>query len=307
LFAILKRVKIEHLGECEMDDLAARLRAEPQTLAIVDTKAQAAELALKLNDNARRAFHLSTNMCPVHRREILALVKTELEAKKEILLVSTSLIEAGVDIDFPVVYRALSGLDSVAQAAGRCNREGGMEGLGVTYTFILPFRLQGDRYNRRVICQDLIKENYDLLSPEATAIYFNKLYPLGKMDSENILQDIDQEAKRFLFPYRTVARKYKFIDDDGRQPLLIPFNDKARAAFEKLRNGGGDRFFYRSLGQWMVNIRPQDFKSLHQSGAIAPLDRGGTWHELVNDSLYDKMVGLRVDDPYFMKIESGII
>ncbi len=251
LFAVLKRVNIKHLGECGMDDLAARLEAEPQALAVVDTKAQAAELALKLKNAASQSFHLSTNMCPIHRREILARVKDELAAGNELALISTSLIEAGVDIDFPVVYRALSGLDSVAQAAGRCNREGRMEGLGITYTFIPPFRLQGDRYNRRAICQDLIKQNFDLLSPEATALYFNRLYTLGSLDSENILPDIAQEAARFLFPYRTVARKYKFIEDDGRQPLLIPFNHKAREALEKLRYGGGDRNFYRSLGQWM--------------------------------------------------------
>lgn len=307
LFTVLKRVNIKHLGECEMDALAVRLEAEPQALAILDTRAQAAELALKLQNTARPCFHLSTNLCPAHRREVLARVKTELDERKELLLISTSLIEAGVDIDFPVVYRALSGLDSVAQAAGRCNREGRMDALGTTYSFMLPIRLKGESQRRRAICQNIIEQGLDLLSPEATAEYFRQLYSLVNLDSEKILPDIAQDAQRCLFPYRTVARKYKFIEDDGRQPILIPFNAKACAALETLRHGGGDRNFYRSLGQWMVNIHPQDFTALRQSGAIAPVDRSGVWHELVNGSLYDELVGLRTDDPYFMKIESGII
>lgn len=311
LFTVLKRAAIQHLGECDLEALATRLENEARALVILDTKSQAAELALKLEKTGRPVFHLSTNMCPAHRREILERVKDELDGENRLILVSTSLIEAGVDVDFPVVYRALSGLDSVAQAAGRCNREGRLPGLGTTYTFTLPFALQGESQRRRAACQSVIDQGLDLLSPEATARYFNQLYSLaaggGGLDSENILPDIAQEARRFLFPYRTVARKFKFIEDDGRLPVLIPFNDVARADLEKLRNGQGDRKLYRRLGQWTVNIRLKDFEALRRAGGVAPVDRAGLWHELVNDSLYNQLVGLRVDDPYFLEIEKSII
>lgn len=310
LFTVLKRVEIKHLGECDMEALTTRLENEARALVILDTKVQAAELALKLNKTGRPCFHLSTNMCPAHRREILGRVRNELDGGNRLTLVSTSLIEAGVDIDFPVVYRALSGLDSVAQAAGRCNREGRLPGLGTTYTFTLPVTLKGESQRRRAACQGVINQGLDLLSPEATALYFNQLYSLaaggGGLDSENILSDIVQEARIFLFPYRTVARKFKFIEEDGRLPVLIPFNDAARADLERLRNGQGDRSLYRRLGQWTVNIRPKDFKTLRQAGGVAPMDRAGLWHELLNESLYNQLVGLRVDDPYFMEIEIGI-
>lgn len=307
LFSILKRVKIQHLGQIDMENLAISLERETQALAILDTKAQAAELALKLKASGRHTFHLSTNMCPAHRRQTLETIKDELKAGHNLVLVSTSLIEAGVDIDFPVVYRALSGLDSVAQAAGRCNREGLLDEMGTTYTFTLPSNLSGESQRRREACESVINQGLDLLSPEATTLYFNTLYPLSDLDSEGIMSDIAEQGPRLLCPYRAVARKFKFIEETGRIPLLIPFNQEARDNFENIRLDRADRRLYRRLGQWSVNIREKDLQRLRRAGGAAPLDKAGLWLELLNESLYDRLVGLRLDDLYFIETEKCIV
>jgi CRISPR-associated endonuclease/helicase Cas3 len=124
LYAELKRFEIEWQNDVSDEDVAARFAQRPQMLVIVNTRAHAQALFSKIS-NMEGAYHLSTLMCPHHRRKVLAEVKERLREEKSVRLVSTSLIEAGVDIDFPEVWRAAAGLDTIIQAGGRCNREGG--------------------------------------------------------------------------------------------------------------------------------------------------------------------------------------
>ena len=133
----LQRTQVHFLGKLTDDELAARIDAAPQALCIVSTKPQARTLFEILTERDG-IYHLSTNMYPEHRRRILAEIRDRLKAKQDCRVVSTSLVEAGVDLDFPVVYRAMTGLDAIAQAAGRCNREGKLneEGrLGQVYVY----------------------------------------------------------------------------------------------------------------------------------------------------------------------------
>ena len=134
LYARLKRVKVEHLTEPVTDEtIAARFAEQPQMLCIVNSRAHARALFEAIRE-LPGAAHLTTLMCPRHRRIELAKLRERLKTKEPVRLVSTSLIEAGVDIDFPEVWRAAAGLDSIAQAAGRCNREG-RAALGRTVVF----------------------------------------------------------------------------------------------------------------------------------------------------------------------------
>jgi CRISPR-associated endonuclease/helicase Cas3 len=123
LYQTFKRVRVAQLGGLNDDALAARLRDHEQALCIVNTRAHARELYERIKGEDG-CYHLSALMCPKHRSARLDTIRAALQAEQRCIVVSTSLVEAGVDVDFPVVYRAEAGLDSIAQAAGRCNREG---------------------------------------------------------------------------------------------------------------------------------------------------------------------------------------
>src|SRR5690606_21017912 len=123
LYEELKRVEVEWLRRpVEDEEVASRFADRPQMLCIVNTRAHARAL-FELIADLPGARHMTTLMCARHRREVLASLRRDLANGQPVRLVATSLIEAGVDIDFPEVWRAAAGLDSVAQAAGRCNRE----------------------------------------------------------------------------------------------------------------------------------------------------------------------------------------
>ncbi|GHU99460.1 hypothetical protein FACS1894211_04890 [Clostridia bacterium] len=126
LFDALKRVEINREGALSDAALAERLRNKSRALVIVNTRAHALSLYGRVKEGVPEdaVFHLSALMCPKHRSEIIEIIRVRLKDKKPCIVVSTQLIEAGVDIDFPVVYRAEAGLESIAQSAGRCNREG---------------------------------------------------------------------------------------------------------------------------------------------------------------------------------------
>lgn len=134
IFSKLKRTTVNTIGKKTDAEIAGLIDGEKQALCITSTKLQARSV-FNLSKTETGIFHLSTNMYPEHRRQVLDQVKTRLKGKKRCLVVSTSLVEAGVDLDFPVVFRAAAGLDSIAQAAGRCNREGKMEGLGQVFIY----------------------------------------------------------------------------------------------------------------------------------------------------------------------------
>ncbi|MEK6677597.1 MAG: CRISPR-associated helicase Cas3', partial [Planctomycetota bacterium] len=139
LFESLKRVEVERLGKLDDNAVVERLRLHEQALCVVNTRAHAAKLFTALRDVQKISdcvFHLSASMCAAHRTDVLDEIRGRLNPHdpKPCIVISTQLIEAGVDIDFPIVYRAMTGLDSIAQAAGRCNREGRLDS-GVCIVF----------------------------------------------------------------------------------------------------------------------------------------------------------------------------
>lgn len=122
LFKALKRTQGVYLGACDLEDIAERLAEQEQCLCIVNTKRHAVDLFERLPQE-EGTYHLSTLMYPEHRKTIIKAIKERLRLGLPCRVVSTQLLEAGVDLDFPVVYRSMSGIDSLVQAAGRCNRE----------------------------------------------------------------------------------------------------------------------------------------------------------------------------------------
>lgn len=300
LFTALKRVELKSLGKIPDNDLACSLLNHSQALCIVNRRKHARDI-FRLLGNSEENFHLSALMCAEHRSQILTAIRNRLHDGKAVRLVSTQLIEAGVDVDFPTVYRSLAGLDSIAQAAGRCNRNGKLT-IGQTYIFT-PEDQKGEAYFRETaqIASQLIELHSDLLSEDAIHHYFDLYYYQQKRrwDSKNILDsfrlDGGDKVLPFKFQFATVAKEFKLIDD-WQVPVLIPFDDKARDLITQLRNPAIPlhRNLLRALQRYTVQISP---KVLNENIRSFEVLRDGQFHALISTELnYSNHFGITFDE-----------
>ncbi len=258
LFAAQRRVNVVRLrGKLTDVALAERIAGEDRVLAIVNTRAQAFNLfaAVQERTGAHSCFHLSALMCGAHRRQVLERIRMQVK-NKECRVVSTQLVEAGVDLDFPVVYRAEAGFDSIAQAAGRCNREGLLPGLGTTYIF------NGEQPPPPGFLRDTAQAAHELwprfadpLSPDATEAYFRHYYWRSAefLDKHEVLPciGIDMERGKSRFQFREIADKYQIIRDTS-VPILIPFDANAERFSYQLLNGHVPYISQRKLQPYLV-------------------------------------------------------
>lgn len=314
LFRKLDRVRVRHVGTLDDDALAAQLRDLDQVLCIVNNRRHARALYQALADQPG-ARHLTTLMCAKHRSQVLAEVRVRLKAGEPCRLVSTSLIEAGVDISLPTVYRAEAGLDSVAQAAGRCNRNGERAAeLSEVRVFATansdwvppPELRQFAQAAQEVMRQPQFRD--DPLSPSAIEAYFRLLYwQKGdkELDAANLL-GLCAESRIDSLPLETLAAKFRMIDT-VQMPVIVPFDDDAREYLKSLRHIDKSGGLARKLQPYLVQLPRNGFDALRKSGAIqpvAPEKWGEQFMELVTEDLYDPHFGLSWDDPAFVKTES---
>ena len=222
LYARLKRVDVEHLGQRNDASLAEDIMAHEQVLCIVNTRRHARTLSEAIGDRDHQHFHLSALMCPQHRTTVLTEIKTTLTAKQPCRVISTQLIECGVDIDFPIVYRSLAGVDSIAQAAGRCNRNG-VQKRGRTFVFRSEHE-EAERYfaDTANCAAQVLPLHEDPLSLDAVEHYFRLYYwdQSARWDAKGILQEFHLNQDRqfpFLFGFSTVAERFHLVDDTGRR------------------------------------------------------------------------------------------
>ncbi len=314
LFRKLDRVRVRHVGTLDDDALAAQLRELDQVLCIVNNRRHARALYQALADQAG-ARHLTTLMCARHRSKVLSEVVECLKAGEPCRLISTSLIEAGVDISLPTVYRAEAGLDSVAQAAGRCNRNGERAAeLSEVRVFATansdwappPELRQFAQAAQEVMRQPQFRD--DPLSPPAIEAYFRLLYwQKGdkELDTANLL-GLCAESRIDSLPLETLAAKFRMIDT-VQMPVIVPFDDDAREHLKSLRHVDKSGGLARKLQPYLVQLPRNGFDALRQAGAIqpvAPEKWGEQFIELVNKDLYNTHFGLSWDDPAFLKTES---
>ncbi|MGF1633209.1 MAG: CRISPR-associated helicase Cas3' [Phycisphaerae bacterium] len=304
LHAMLKRVRVEHLGRLSDDALADRLAEEPAALCVVNTRPHAARLYRLLIERvgAQRCYHLSTFMCPQHRREKLAEVRERLKCGQPCRLVSTQLIEAGVDVDFPAVYRAPAGFDAVAQAAGRCNREGRLD-VGRVYTFETdqppPPGLLRDAAET---ARELAGLHADPLSPEAVEAYFRQLYWLKQdaWDRHEVMPCFDWQPRYeadLPFAFRKASAAYRLIRDE-QASVLVPFNKEAQGIRSHFMGGGEANYrLLREAQPYMVGVRERTLLDLRQRAAVVEHafspTTAGLWL-LWNEACYDPNVGLTI-------------
>lgn len=295
LYQQLKRTEVSFVGTLSNEQLAQQLDDEEQVLCIVSTKPQARAVFEQLSQH-EGIFHLSTNMYPNHRREVLSTIRARLKTGMSCRVVSTSLVEAGVDLDFPVVYRAMAGLDSIAQAAGRCNREGQLGYLGKVIVFetekqpSIPWMKRSiSRANETLRALP----NADPIGLEAMRRYFESIYDIQELDKKEIMARLNRSlGNELLLPFKEVAEQFKFIEDDTTG-VVIEVNEAAQKLVQQLRYSEHPRSILRKLQQYTVSVRSRDFQELLNAGALELVE--GQFPLLKNQSAYDERVGLCVD------------
>jgi CRISPR-associated endonuclease/helicase Cas3 len=295
LYEELKRIEVTFSGSLTDTQLSERIAGLEQVLCIVSTKKQARKI-FELLPERDGAFHLSTNMYPVHRRRVLETVSQRLKEGLPCRVISTSLIEAGVDVDFPVVYRAMAGLDSIAQAAGRCNREGRLNDFGRVVIFEsenpprMPW-LQRCASRAGETLRTLTED--DPLGLVAMRRYFELLYDVQDLDKKQIVKRLDAPVDKYLsFPFKEIAKDFRFIEDEGT-PVIIPRESEAETLIQQLRFSEYPRPILRKLQQFAVTVRARELMKLNSDGAIEMVQ--DAYPVLRNMAAYNEQVGLCVN------------
>lgn len=292
LYRDLKRVEVrlpEDLHEpMDWQTLAGRIRQHAQALIIVNRRNDARELAKLLPESV----HLSANLCGEHRSRLIGEIRARLFRKEPLLVVSTQLIEAGVDVDFPVVFRAMAGLDSIAQAAGRCNREGklkdaeGYEIPGQVFVFVPPKPSPSGLLRKG---EDTARELFfnrpeELLTRELFECYFELYYSkINNRDKQGILDLLRKDERAMQIQFRTAAEKFRLIDDQAQHTVLVRYGESEKW-LAMLKNEGPKRWLMRKLQRYAVNINQEQFNKSRKAGEV--------------DEVYPGIYGQVVDGVY---------
>jgi CRISPR-associated endonuclease/helicase Cas3 len=310
LFNALKRVNVELPGDWNVAtpwvDMAKKIVAEDCVLAIVGTRKAARELQRLLPPGT---LHLSALMCGAHRKTVIDQIKARLKAKRDgndlqpLRVVSTQLVEAGVDIDFPVVYRALAGLDSIAQAAGRCNREGRLDGKGRVVVFVPPEPppIGHLRKGAQACVSTLHGQQADPLARALFASYFRQFYSSVDLDNKKIVPMLKVEPKTLGVQFRSAAGAFRLIDDQDSATVVVRYAEH-REEIEKLLGllaaEGPARWLMRKLQRYTVSIHKRVADRMLVQGSLT-LPMPGLYVQVNADNLYDPMLGLKPDDDLY--------
>ena len=279
------------------DEIADRLSRHDKVLCIVNTRNDAREIFERLPKEGM-TIHLSRMMCPRHVSKAIQEIKQALSDNSEtvIRVVATQLIEAGVDIDFPVVYRQEAGLDSILQAAGRCNREGKLD-MATTYVFSLSVehKLYGSIIDANNARLNMINVN-DWFAPETMTEYFRQLYSRKETFDKKDIKTLLYKPKEMCFA--EAAKDFRLIEETGKTVYVNM--DNSLELVERLKNDGITYSLMKQLSQYSVNIHERDFLKLWSYGAIEEVIEG---IYVVNDrAQYDENIGLRLDNHWMNEI-----
>ena len=293
-YQAFRRTTLKIRGELEQSQLGAELAELEQVLCIVNRRKTAQELYNNLPKEG--SYCLTTLLYPAHRKQLLQEIRDRLKNGLPCRVVSTSLIEAGVDVDFPTVYREEAGLDSILQAAGRCNREGRRS---AEQSLVHIFALEGQRVPRMLeqnvsATQSVLKKYADPASLEAIETYFlfyRTLKGDKRLDEQQILQGFEQDMEGRIFPFATAAERFHLIET----PAVTVYIPKGEGEYllARLHAGETSKTLFRQLGQYGVPVYPDHLKTLENAGAVCQISEG-IW-ELTDGSLYDDNTGLAME------------
>ena len=291
------RLEIDDAGST-YDEIAGRLVQYEKVLCIVNTRKDAKELYDRLPEEGVK-LHLSRMMCPEHICETINRIKELLRSNDApvIRVIATQLVEAGVDMDFPVVFRQEAGLDSVLQAAGRCNREGKLA-QGKTFVFSLsaenrkPYGSMAAANNARLN----LPATSDWFAPSVMEAYFKQLYSRTETFDRKTISHYLYKPDELCFEKASDA--FKLIEDDGVN-LIVNWGNSMDLVAE-LKTSGCTYSLMKQLAKYTVGIRQSDFKKLVQYGAVEEILEG--IYLLSDREQYDKDTGVRLDNHWMEEI-----
>lgn len=299
LYHNLERVTVTwpqdfHLAQ-DWDDIARQIKQHSCALAVVNSRTDARELHRRMPEGT---IHLSALMCGEHRSHVISDVKRHLLAGEPVRVVSTQLVEAGVDVDFPVVYRALAGLDSIAQAAGRCNREGDLEhGEMIVFVPPKPAPLGPLRHAADMTLSLLSGASDRRLTRELFSRYFEHFYmrapSLDKHDITELLTPQGGNDDPLKVQFRTVAQYFQLIDESGYRSILVRYGESP-VLIGRLQKEGPERWLIRKLQRYTVSLPEWQFQKLLTNGDVSEVHPG--IFAQTADVLYHPQLGVLLDD-----------
>lgn len=299
LYEKFRRVIFRQEGTLEDEALTAQLCQHQQVLCVVNSR-KAAQKLVSLLGNGEGVFHLSTLMIPAQRQALLREIRDRLDRGKVCRVVSTSLIEAGVDVDFPAVYRELAGLDSILQAAGRCNREGKRPAQESVVTIFERTEPAPMLFRTNIgAAREALAGGRDPGDQETIRRYFHSLRSLtgDALDQQGIIKMFEKGIEGCEFPFRTAAERFHLIDNNTRT-VYVPWEEGAELV-ERLQNWECSKALYRKLGRYAVSIYEPHFQALYAAGALLTAVDVPTLDEnsaiLADMSLYSETVGLSLE------------
>ena len=303
LYRALKRVDVrlptDWLAPVSWETLAAELQTHDSVLCIVNRRQDASDLFKLMPEGT---LHLSALMCGAHRSEAIRRIKEKRKAGEPVRVISTQLVEAGVDLDFPMVYRALAGLDSIAQAAGRCNREGRLEGQGRVVVFVPPqpappgHLRKAEDTSRSVLHGEVA----DPLDRALFARYFERFYYASELDRHGICDLLKVDPRTLAINFRSAAEKFRLIPDEDGVPVIVRYlapddkEDALQILLNKLRKDGPERWLMRKLQRYTVTVHRRDAQRWAELGDIEEWQPG--LYVQVCDVGYSEVLGLVLGD-----------
>lgn len=296
-FKYFKKCEYKDMGKTTLETIAENASRCKNALIVVNAKKTAAEL---YNLVQGEKYHLSANMTPAHRSRVIEVVRNKLKKGEHITVVSTSLVEAGVDLDFNTVFRQLSGLDSILQAGGRCNREG-KDDKGYVYVFDIDetYRKGSDLAMRINKTKGLLKKYDDITSYDCIKEYYDGIFDFNQSRiAENSIAKYNEQSNSFdrqglmlpySIPFRSYAMQFEYISADTISIVIDDPNDQTcHELVETLRNG--DMSVRRALQKYSVSVYMNVFKDLYSQGVLN--DHGTGIFILENQSYYNNETGL---------------
>lgn len=302
-FRFFERVTYQNIDTVTEEEMAEKLQQEWHALCIVNTRKRAQRLYERLQGEG--VYHLSTTMYPTHRRRVLAEIGKRLkdETGKKCIVISTSLVEAGVDLDFTSVYRELAGVDSIIQAAGRCNRNdkrGKEESIVRIFQWEDKERVSGQRQQIDTT-KNLLAEGRDITALDNITEYFRRLYRIKgeSLDMKKILEKFDGGDYQFA----TVAKDFKLIEENT-VTVYIDQEPEAKALLQEIRQQGLTKSRMRKAGQYCVSVRKKGeyekrnmlFEEMRDAGMVEAVDLGAQdFYVLTQEEQYREDTGLKLE------------
>jgi len=234
-------------------------------------------------------------MIPLHRSRVLDEIRERLKSGEECRVVSTSLIEAGVDVDFPMVYREKAGLDSIIQAAGRCNREG-KNARDASISFVFEMNAESPKSTPINIAayEQVARDQEDIASLASIKQYFEQLrYIKGEeaLDYKHVLRAFNEGKKSASFPFATIAKEFRLIEQNTKT-VIVPRDKEGETLASRLRYGERNKALLRAIQQYSVSLYENDIRNLRELGALEELDDGAMYILTSPKVYYSEVYGI---------------